>query len=74
MQSSLSKSRSFSHPPQGSDAAGGAGEYDSTTEFVMAGWAKIRAAQHAVERQKGGRAIDFGGVSGGRETLAGPSG
>lgn len=33
---------------------------DSTTEFVMAGWAKIRAAQHAVERQKASRAIDFG--------------
>ena len=74
MQNPMSKLRSFSHPPQGGDIGAGAGEYDSTTEFVVAGWAKIRAAQHAVERQKEGRAIDFGGVSGGRENLAGPSG
>ncbi|TPX62603.1 hypothetical protein PhCBS80983_g00408 [Powellomyces hirtus] len=32
---------------------------DSTTEFVMAGWARIKAEQHALERQRA-RAIDTG--------------
>ncbi|KAI8820517.1 uncharacterized protein EV422DRAFT_73879 [Fimicolochytrium jonesii] len=32
---------------------------DSTTEFVMAGWARIKAEQHALERQRA-RAIDAG--------------
>ncbi|KND03878.1 uncharacterized protein SPPG_08927 [Spizellomyces punctatus DAOM BR117] len=32
---------------------------DSTTEFVMAGWARIKAEQHALERQRA-RAVDTG--------------
>ncbi|KAJ3213593.1 hypothetical protein HDU67_002684 [Dinochytrium kinnereticum] len=31
---------------------------DSTTEFVLAGWAKIKAAQHAVARLKARKSID----------------
>ncbi|KAJ3299223.1 hypothetical protein HK104_009688 [Borealophlyctis nickersoniae] len=43
---------------------------DSTTEFVMAGWAKIKAAKHAVERQKASRAIDFGSDGGRKSSFA----
>ncbi|KAJ3148956.1 hypothetical protein HDU86_007314 [Geranomyces michiganensis] len=41
------------------EAAGTATQPDSTTEFVMAGWARIKAEQHALERQRA-RAMDTG--------------
>ncbi|KAJ3042819.1 hypothetical protein HDV00_006640 [Rhizophlyctis rosea] len=66
VQRAVSPSRLYTTYTKGvSSDATSAQDYDSTTEFVMAGWAKIRAAQHAVERQKGGRAIDFGAAGGG---------
>ncbi|KAJ3018742.1 hypothetical protein HKX48_002656 [Thoreauomyces humboldtii] len=43
----------------GAAGVGGAQGIDSTTEFVMAGWARIKAEQHALERQRA-RAIDTG--------------
>ncbi|KAJ3175403.1 hypothetical protein HDU87_006223 [Geranomyces variabilis] len=41
------------------EVAGTATQPDSTTEFVMAGWARIKAEQHALERQRA-RAMDTG--------------
>ncbi|KAI9106297.1 hypothetical protein DFS34DRAFT_58191 [Phlyctochytrium arcticum] len=58
-----------------SPKSSGQATYDSTTEFVMAGWARIKAEQHALERQRT-RAVDVGmgglqGFHGRRSSMGG---